>query len=212
MKRVIGAPTVDTGINYWPAMIDMLTSMLMFFLLLYFVEHRFGARSAELANARHRQQEFTAIFQDEFRDEIAVGDIRVSEAFQILQIRFGERVLFRSKRSDLLPQGESIMQRLARVLGQAGGGMADAMYEQIQIEGHTDDQPLNQADYPHDNWELSTARAMEVLKFLTRRATPRLEEARMSVNGYAQTRPVDLERRAPNRRIELRIYFSGKPR
>jgi chemotaxis protein MotB len=211
MKRVVGAPTVNTGINYWPAMIDMLTSMLMFFLLLYFVEHRFGARSAELANARQRQQEFAALFQDEFRDEIAAGDISVTEIFQILQIRFGERVLFRTGSSELLPQGESIMGRLARVLSQAGGGMTGAMYEQIQIEGHTDDQPLNSADYPHDNWELSTARAMAVLQFLTRRATSRLEEDRMSVNGYAQTRPVDLYHRAPNRRIELRIYFSGKP-
>lgn len=212
MKRVVGAPTVSTGINYWPAMIDMLTSMLMFFLLLYLVEHRFGARSAELANARQRQEEFTAIFEAEFRDEIAASDIRISEQFQILQIRFGERVLFRSKSSELLPQGELIMRRLASVLDRAGGGRGGEMYEQIQIEGHTDDRPLDQARYPRDNWELSTARATEVLKFLTRRASPPLAEDRMSVNGYAQTRPVDRSRRAPNRRIELRIYFSGKPR
>jgi chemotaxis protein MotB len=210
MKTIHGAPTVQTAINYWPALIDMLTSMLMFFLLIYFVEHHFSAGSAQLAAARQRQARFADSFRREFQAEIAAGDIRATSDLKILQIRFGERVLFRSRRSDLLPGGQDLMQRLARVLNEVDDGRGGEVYEQIQIEGHTDDVPLNQAFYPHDNWELSTARATEVLMFLTRRATPRLSEARMSVNGYAQTRPVDRRRRAPNRRIELRIYFSGK--
>jgi flagellar motor protein MotB len=204
-----GAPTVSTRVNFWPALIDMLTSMLMFFLLLYFVEHHFNSGSAELAVARQRQARFTQVFNEEFRNEIAAGDITATPDLKILQIRFGERVLFHSRSYDLLPSGQALMERLARVLHRFDDAADGEFYEQIQIEGHTDDLPLNQSYYPHDNWELSTARAMEVLKFLTRRAARPLREDRMSVNGYAQNRPISTHR-SRNRRIELRIYFSGR--
>lgn len=202
------ASALHTRINYWPAMIDMLTSLLMFFLLIYFVEQNFGAGSAELAVARQKQAQFAASFGREFRREIDAGQVAYSADLKLLQIRFGEGVLFRPGEHELLPQGRRLLGRLTRVFHSLDERGAH-LYEQIQIEGHTDDVPARRPYYPRDNWELSTARATSVLRYLTRGARQPLRERRMSVNGYADNRPVSADRDL-NRRIEIRIYFSGK--
>lgn len=200
-------PALHTRINYWPAMIDMLTSLLMFFLLIYFVEHNFSSASAELSIARQKQAQFTHVLQREFSREIAAGQVAYSTNLNRLQIRFGEGVLFRPGEHELLPQGRRLLGRLAGVFHSLDERGAQ-LYEQVQIEGHTDDVPARRTYYPHDNWELSTARATSVLRYLTRGAGQPLEEDLMSVNGYAANRPVS-GRRSLNRRIEIRIYFSG---
>jgi flagellar motor protein MotB len=208
MKSPRTASAVVTGVNYWPGMIDMLTSMLMFFLLIYFVEHNFNAASAELAIARQKQAQFVAVLHEEFGAEIRGGQVADSADLNLLQIRFGDGVLFEPGRYELHPRGAALLRRLAGVFHRVDVSGAGPLYQQIQVEGHTDDLPFRRAAYPHDNWELSTARATAVMKFLTRGARP-LEERRMSVNGYAHNRPVS-ERRSRNRRIEIRIYFSGQ--
>ncbi|HEX8455038.1 MAG TPA: OmpA family protein [Longimicrobium sp.] len=208
MHTTRGAPTVHTGINYWPGLIDMLTSMLMFFLLIYFVEHNFSSASAELAVARQKQARFVAVLHEEFAHEIRNGQVADTAVLNLLQLRFGDGVLFEPGRYELHPRGAALLRRLAIVFQRVDVAAAGPLYQQIQVEGHTDDLPFRRSSYPHDNWELSTARAMSVMKFLTRGARP-LEERRMSVNGYAQNRPVS-KRRNRNRRIEIRIYFSGQ--
>lgn len=201
------ASSLHTRINYWPAMIDMLTSLLMFFLLIYFVEHNFSAGSAELAVARQKQAQFAAGLKREFPGEIAAGQVAYSADGKLLQVRFGEGVLFRAGEHELLPRGRRLLERLANVFQAVDGGGAQ-LYEQIQIEGHTDDVPARRPYYPHDNWEISTARATSVLRYLTR-GRHRLDAGLMSVNGYADNRPVS-DDRGLNRRIEIRIYFSGR--
>ena len=208
MKRTLAALTVETRVNYWPGLIDMLTSMLMFFLLLYFVESNFGSASAQLAIARQKQAQFVEVFRQEFSAEIAAGQVADSADLNLLQIRFGDGVLFDPGSYRLHPRGAGLLRRLASVFHQVDGTAAGALYEQVQVEGHTDDLPFRRPAYPRDNWELSTARATTVMRFLTG-GSRALEERRFSVNGYAQNRPVS-ERRSRNRRIEVRIYFSGR--
>ncbi|HEX8694426.1 MAG TPA: OmpA family protein [Longimicrobium sp.] len=208
MKRAPAASLVNTRVHYWPGLIDMLTSMLMFFLLVYFVESNFGSASAQLAIARQKQALFVSVLHQEFAAEIAAGQVADSADLNLLQIRFGDGVLFEPGSYRLHPRGAALLRRLRDVFHRVDGRGAGLLYEQVQIEGHTDDLPFRRPAYPRDNWELSTARATAVMRFLTRGARP-LEERRMSVNGYAQNRPVS-ERRSRNRRIELRIYFSGR--
>lgn len=205
-----GAPSVDTRVNYWPALIDMLTSMLMFFLLIFFVEHNFSSASAELAVARQKQARFDSVFHAAFRDEIASGAVSDSADLNRLDIRFGDRVLFEQGEYRLRSRGEALLVRLAGVFHDVQGSSPAGLYDQIQIDGYTDNAGMDHATYPHDNWELSTARAMEVLKFLTRRPDPPLEERTMSVNGYGPNRPRSRDR-SLNRRIEIVIDFSGRP-
>jgi chemotaxis protein MotB len=200
------ASVLHARINYWPAMIDMLTSLLMFFLLVYFVEQNFSSASAELAIAQQRQARFAAALERSFGDEIAKRQVAYEADDKLLQIRFGEGVLFRPGEHELLPAGRDLLGRLATVFHSVDDPGA-RLYEQIQIEGHTDDVPADRTYYPHDNWELSTARATSVLRYLTRGGR-RLDARLMSVNGYADKRPVSRDR-SLNRRIEIRIYFSG---
>jgi chemotaxis protein MotB len=202
------APTVDTQVNFWPAMIDMLTSLLMFFMLIYFVQHNMNPASLAAEIARQKQQHFTDVFNREFDADIARGDIRVSSDVNLLQITFGEEILFPSAQYVLQPRGEAMLRRLAKVVRTVDTSSQSPLYDQIQIEGHTDSTNMHHATYPRDNWELSSARALNVLRFLTERTDHPLDKKTMSANGYADTRPLG-KLRSRNRRIEIRIYFSG---
>ncbi|HEV7588546.1 MAG TPA: OmpA family protein [Longimicrobium sp.] len=207
MRISLAAPTVDTRVNFWPALIDMLTSLLMFFLLVYFVERDFSQAGAELAIARQKQARFAEEFHREFGPEIRAGQVMDTASLGLLQIRFGDGVLFDTGEYGLRPQGQALLTRLAAVFQTLDAGRGSPLYDQVQIEGHTDTVTLASPEYPADNWELSTARALAVLKFLSRDVRPPLDEARLSANGYAHTRPIGDSRR--NRRIEIRIVFSG---
>lgn len=93
----------------------------------------------------------------------------------------------------------------------SGGTILDIVAEalrdldnQIAIEGHTDDRPISTARFP-SNWELSTARATSVLRYLVEDLG--FPADRISASGYADTRPIDPaqtdEARAKNRRVEI---------
>jgi chemotaxis protein MotB len=207
--RALQAPTVDTEVNFWPAMIDMLTSLLMFFLLVFFVGNRVNPAGLAAEIARQKQERFTDVFHREFAAEIERGEIGLVSDVNLLQITFGEEILFPVSEYRLQSRGMAMLRRLAYTVHALDGASEEAVYDQIQIEGHTDSTPMRHASYPRDNWELSTARALEVLRFLSERTSRPLDKKTMSANGYADTRPVS-RRRAANRRIEIRIYFSGR--
>ena len=75
----------------------------------------------------------------------------------------------------------------------------------VFIIGHTDDQPMQSARFP-SNWELSTARALAIVKYLVVQGIP---AHRLSANGFGQFQPLDngdsADAYARNRRIELQL-------
>ena len=75
----------------------------------------------------------------------------------------------------------------------------------LQIDGHTDKIPISTSQFP-SNWELSHARALEVVKFLIQQGIP---ANKLSANGYGEYQPINLgdtrEDLKENRRIELKI-------
>jgi len=73
MRNALAGSLVNTRAHYWPGFIDMLTSMLMFFLLIYFVESNFSSASAQLAVARQKQALFVSVLHEEFAAEMAAG-------------------------------------------------------------------------------------------------------------------------------------------
>jgi chemotaxis protein MotB len=113
------------------------------------------------------------------------------------------QVLFESGEAELTPLGLQIMKQVGQVL-------ATLPEKYMQVEGHTDNHPIYgrlQQQFP-TNWELSTARATTVLRYL-------IEQTKMSpqdfgATGYADTRPVTTndteEGRAQNRRVEIVLY------
>jgi len=80
----------------------------------------------------------------------------------------------------------------------------------IQIEGHTDNQPIRSPQFP-SNWELASARAASVVRLF---AEAGIAPQRMVVIGYGEFRPVEpndtIERRARNRRVTLNILADNR--
>ncbi len=113
------------------------------------------------------------------------------------------QVLFASGEADLTPLGLTIMKQVGQVL-------VTFPEKYIQVEGHTDNNPIFgqlQRQYP-TNWELSTARATTVLRYLIEQTG--MDPKQFSATGYADTRPVQTneteEGRAQNRRVEIVLF------
>ena len=76
----------------------------------------------------------------------------------------------------------------------------------LQIEGHTDNLPVKKGQIYKDNWELSTKRALSVLRYLIKQG---IKPSRLSASGYGSFQPIDKNNnpksRKKNRRIEMKI-------
>ncbi len=112
-----------------------------------------------------------------------------------LTLRIADNLLFASGASELRYDGMILISQLREVLERFDG--------EISVEGHTDDIPINTARFP-SNWELSSARAISVLRYLE---SDGMDADRMRAVGYADTRPLQdndtANGRAGNRRVEL---------
>jgi len=136
---------------------------------------------------------------DKLKKELGDGGEVKGEGAQIT-LTLVDKILFKSGAADLTPQGEEVLKKLGVVLN----GMPDKM---IEVSGHADNQAVESAIkelYP-TNWELSTARATNVVRFLQDVAA--VKARRLKVAGYGSTRPVASNKtpagRAKNRRIEI---------
>ena len=109
-----------------------------------------------------------------------------------------EKVLFDSGKADLKPAAKDMLAQL--------GDLFAKIPNQISVEGHTDDRPINTVEFP-SNWELSAARSARVVRFFTREH--HLDPKRMVAVGYGEYRPVasneTAEGRATNRRVVIVI-------
>lgn len=117
------------------------------------------------------------------------------------------KVLFPAGTADLKPQAREVLDQLVRLVAKTDS--------HLLVEGHTDNRPIHTTRYP-SNWELSTARAVTVVRYLIERG--RLPAARLSAAGYADSKPVAPNttpaNRAANRRVEILIRMNrtaGRP-
>ena len=125
------------------------------------------------------------------RHEVALQATREGLVISLREIGF-----FDSGSAQLRPASEAAVQRIAEVLG--------AQPNNIRIEGHTDNVPIHNAHFA-SNWELSTARATEMVRlFVTRYGFPAI---RLSAAGFAEYHPTagndTDEGRAQNRRVDI---------
>jgi chemotaxis protein MotB len=118
---------------------------------------------------------------------------------------FQSEVLFESGEAELEPDGRRQMAQLADTLTQIAKEIPSEVDWVLQVNGHTDRRPINTPRFA-SNWELSTARAISVVKFLIGQGIP---ADRLSAAGFAHYQPLDRGndefawRR--NRRIELKL-------
>jgi len=112
-------------------------------------------------------------------------------------VSFKDSALFGPASADLLPKAVDSLSRFVKFLY--------ALPNDIVVEGHTDDQPIRSSRFP-SNWELSSARASAVARFLQREG---IKGDRMTVLGFAEFRPRfrndTPQKRSLNRRIDVLI-------
>ncbi|MFS8572384.1 MAG: OmpA family protein [Clostridia bacterium] len=117
-------------------------------------------------------------------------------------IHFTDRVLFDTGRAEIKPEAREVLQAVAVELAK--------LPHHIRVEGHTDNVPIHNERFP-SNWELSTARAVTVLRFLIQ--VGGLDPGRLSAVGYGEYRPIASndtpEGRARNRRVDIVLLDHG---
>ena len=114
---------------------------------------------------------------------------------------FQSEVLFASGSSKLQPAGEQQLASVAQRLIEIASRIPKSINWVLQVDGHTDDKPINSFLYP-SNWELSSARAIAVVKFLHEQGIP---YERLVAAGYGEFQPISPTDAARNRRIELKL-------
>lgn len=128
-------------------------------------------------------------------------DVRVVGDRFVLQ----SEVLFGSGEADLRPSGQAELARLAQTLKQITQDLPPDLPWVLQVDGHTDRRPIATPRFP-SNWELSTARAISVARFLVSQGLP---PERVAARGLAEFQPLDPgdteEAYRRNRRIELKL-------
>lgn len=140
--------------------------------------------------------------------ELSAGMLTLDKRFYEIRLLFAGDGFFKLGESTLLPEGRSMILRTIEQVSKIS-----PQDFKVDIEGHTDSAPIKTARY-NDNWELSTARASNVLSyFLAGGISPK----KLKASGYADTYPVVADRdstgkfipelQAQNRRIVVRLYF-----
>ena len=154
------------------------------------------AKEEELERLKSTYQDL----EEKMRAEIEEGDIRLTQVGGKLQVGLVDKILFKSGEAEISKRGEKVLEKVGQVL-------ATVRDRAIQVSGHTDDSPPGkkiQDQFP-TNWELSVARATNVVRFLAE--TAGVPGKSLSASGHGKFRPIATNAtargRARNRRIEI---------
>lgn len=119
---------------------------------------------------------------------------------------FQSEVLFPVGGDEINPAGQEEMRKLAGAIIELQKEIPPEINWVLRVDGHTDDRPLSGTGRFRDNWELSSARATSVVKFLVANGVP---ANHLVAAGFGEYQPIDSadtdEARDRNRRIELKL-------
>lgn len=202
------------SINFWPALLDVVTAAFMVFVLSTYLQlvMDMDMTDDEAARIRALEAQFVDKLSHDLAADLTAGGVEVEQALGLVHLRFSDRVLFDSGQYELKESGKALLGRFGQFLASAW----KPGVSRVQVEGHTDSVPFAPAHrgaYPTNNWELSSARATAVTLFLLGESF-RLPATLISANGYGSNRPIAdnlLESgRARNRRVEIELVFAGQ--
>ncbi len=118
---------------------------------------------------------------------------------------FQSEVLFPSGQAQMTAEGLAAIDQLAQAIVELSDKIPKEIEWALQVDGHTDARPIASPQFP-SNWELSSARAMQVVKYLISRGVP---PRRLVAAGYGEFQPLEdgasEETLRRNRRIELKL-------
>jgi chemotaxis protein MotB len=157
---------------------------------------------AELEKEREMATQKAETLEDQMRADLESKDVAISKLQGKLTVTILDQIMFDSGEAVLKPGGESVMEKIATFL-------TEHPELKIHVIGHTDNIPIRPEAHSRfaSNWELSTARALAALHFLTEKAG--VDPRRVGAVGYGEYRPIadntTAEGRARNRRIAITI-------
>lgn len=198
---------------------DAITLMLAFFILLFSVseinQEKFEAvnqsLNSELLHKKPEQvvnplQDLESVLSSLLTEFNINPDLAIKLGDNGLKVELPGELLFASASTDIEQESVVLLEQIADKMK-----AFSLMNYQVEIEGHTDDEPIHTNRFP-SNWELSSGRAITVLKIFMDRG---FEQNKLKAIGYAETRPNvpnrDLQGRAikenqsMNRRVEIKM-------
>lgn len=156
-------------------------------------------REARLRQEQEAQKARLAKYRkviEKFQSLVTSGKLKIRIVRGRMVVELSSNILFPSGKSELLPEGEIALAELSSILTTISD-------RDFQVAGHTDNVPINSPKFK-SNWELSTARAVTVVKFLQEKT---VDPNRLSAAGYAEYQPAADNAtdagKQQNRRIEI---------
>jgi len=129
--------------------------------------------------------------------------VRAAHTKEGVVITLENTILFESGVADINPDAFPLLDRIIN--------MINKIPNPVRVEGHTDNIPIHTERFP-SNWELSIARAVNVVRYFIERGG--VPPQRLSAVGYGESRPIfpndTPEHRARNRRVEIVLVTEGK--
>ena len=160
-----------------------------------------AAQLEELRKQKAAADARAALFNEfvaKFRKMIDAGRVSIHVRHGRIVLSLRNDVLFDEGKTDLKPAGKQALADVAQALKTVSS-------RSFQVAGHTDNLPIRSKEFP-SNWELSTARAVVVVKFLSAQG---VNPSALSAAGYGEFDPVaaniDAANRTKNRRIEISL-------
>ena len=228
VKRYLDTRANDSHERWLVSYADFMTLLFAFFVVMYAISsvnegkyrvlgHAIGtalgvsgsraALSGDALLARHRERmsELARTLGAALAPLAAEGQVRLVQNARGLTVDIGAGALFAPGQAALREEARAVLVAVAKVLREGK--------EPLEVEGHTDDTPINSTAFP-SNWELSVTRASTVVRILVEQE---VAPARLAAIGYGEYRPVESndtpEGRARNRRVSLTVVApASRPR
>ena len=214
MSALDAPPKEEGGEDWLVTYADAITLLMAFFVLLYTVsepnQHKFEAKMGGVFEQFSGEKK--AMPLQDLRAQVSTLISETGEATEAqttdrgISFEFKSAKMFAPGSATILEGGVALLDRVAQMVTFMG-------YDdyKVEVQGHTDDIPINTAQFP-SNWELSAARAAAVVRFLVSRG---VEAERLVAVGYGDTKPKVpnrdeagepiRENQAANRRVEIEI-------
>lgn len=166
------------------------------------LEDRMASMSREKEQEIQRVQATYDTLVADLQAEIEQGQVTITQLADRLSVSMVDRILFPSGEAAITPDGLKVLGRIGKVLKNTEGKV-------IRVEGHTDAVPISAKllDTFPTNWELSAARATNVVRFLQDQVG--IQPERLEAVGLSEYHPVatntTAKGRSQNRRIEISV-------
>jgi chemotaxis protein MotB len=206
-ERLIAAQAIATGVKKVSAVSDELQSEVAVTgatqALISSMESKAAAGQTEGSSGKRggsaeKVEAAAKAFEAAFAGEIKDGLVKVERKDGAVTVKIGSGGAFATGDAALTPLASQIIEKI--------GDVANSTNSRVIIGGHTDNVPIRTVKY-RDNWDLSAARAVSVVRELV--TARRFDPARIEAQGFADTKPVAAndspQNRALNRRIEIEV-------